>query len=174
LHGLTIPSGRCASVSEVRSLVISDSTGPDKVTGVHDMKGTDGEKPSTLPTLFDEVNARINMLVWLHDKYCIFKSFLMGNGNCAYERFILIGIDELLWMISRSNDGLSFIVNKSRRPNALECVTKIFQHIVCPFESEWSQHSTIQHRKKIVRIPTPYKYVHRVLSGIASCNMLVS
>ncbi len=59
MHGLTIPSGRCASVSEVRSLVISDSNGPDKIVDVHDMKGTGGEKPSTLPTLFEEVNARI-------------------------------------------------------------------------------------------------------------------
>jgi hypothetical protein len=129
LHGFIILSGRCASFSEVRSLVISDNVVPDKVAGVHDMKGTEGEKSSTLPTIFDEVVARLEVSVWLHYKYCLFNSLLIGDGNCAYERFILIETDEELLIISRSNDGLLFHVNKSTQPNAVRCVNKVYQHI---------------------------------------------
>jgi hypothetical protein len=96
----------------VRSLVISDNVVPDKFAGVHDMKGIEGERSSTLPTILGEVIARMDLSIWLHHKYCLFRSLLIGNGNCAYERFILMEIDEELLMISRSNDGLLFNVNK--------------------------------------------------------------
>jgi hypothetical protein len=52
------------------------------------------------------------------------------NGNCAYERFILMETDGELLMISRSNDGSLFNVNKCTRPNALKCVTNMYRHIV--------------------------------------------
>lgn len=109
--------------------MISDNVVPDKVAGVHDMKGIEGEKSSTLPTIFDEVVARMEVSVWLHYKYCLFNSLLIGDGNCAYERFILIETDEELLIISRSNDGLLFHVNKSTQPNAVRCVNKVYQHI---------------------------------------------
>jgi hypothetical protein len=112
LYGLAIPSGRCASFSEGRSLVISDNVVPDKVAGVHDMKGVEGEKSSTLPTIFDEVVARMDASVRLHHKCCLFKSPLIGNGNCAYERFILMETDDNILMISRSDDDLLFNVSK--------------------------------------------------------------
>jgi hypothetical protein len=120
LHGFAIPSERCASFSEARSLVISDEVLAYKVAGVYEMKEIEGEKSSTLPTIFDEVNARMDVSVWLHHKYCHFKSLLIGNGNCAYERFILMETDEELLIISRSNDGLLCNVNKCARPNALK------------------------------------------------------
>jgi hypothetical protein len=110
-------------------LVISDNVVPDKVAGVHDMKGIEGEKSSTLPTIFDEVIARMDESVWLHYTYCLFNSLLIGDGNCAYERFILIETDEELLMISRSNDGILFHDNKCTRPNAVKCVKKVYQHI---------------------------------------------
>ena len=57
-------------------MVISDSNGPDKIVDVHDMKGTGGEKPSTLPTLFEEVNARIK------EARSLFFTYLVYTHKC--------------------------------------------------------------------------------------------
>jgi hypothetical protein len=42
-------------------LVISDKVLAYKVAGVYEMKEIEGEKSSTLPTIFDEVVARMDV-----------------------------------------------------------------------------------------------------------------